>query len=80
MTIMKTYQNNKKKTKHFKNKITRRKLNDMQGWAPKEERKKRKNIWKLDFLKIDNSTNLKNVYLFEDMIQEDISEIKQICI
>ena len=46
----------------------------------KEERKKRKNIWKLDFLKTDNSTNVKNVYLFEDMIQEDISEIKQICI
>jgi len=30
MTIMKTYQNNKKKKEILKNKITRRKLNDMQ--------------------------------------------------
>lgn len=57
----------KKKTKEIlKNKITRRKLNDMQDWLPKEERKKEKNIWKLDFLKIDNSTNVKEcTYIWE---------------
>lgn len=38
----------------------------MQDWLPKEERKKEKNIWKLDFLKIDNSTNVKEcTYIWE---------------